>query len=60
MTDSEADRKDEKDAPADPEAAARQDEGINPADGPGPYGNPDVDQERLEKAENEIDSVGPN
>ncbi|UJA20889.1 hypothetical protein HJD18_12155 [Thermoleophilia bacterium SCSIO 60948] len=58
MTDS--DKRTETDEPADPDAAAKQAEGINPADGPGPYGNPDVDTEKLEKVEDEIDSVGPN
>ncbi|MBA2240205.1 MAG: hypothetical protein H0W09_03015 [Solirubrobacterales bacterium] len=40
------------------EAARRQDEGINPADGPGPYGNPEIDRDKLEKTEDEIGRTG--
>ena len=47
------------DEAADPEAAKRQAEGINPADGPGPYGNPEIDRDKLEKVEDEIDRAGP-
>lgn len=40
-------------------AAERQAEGINPADGPGPYGNPEIDRDKLAKVEDEIERAGP-